>query len=189
MSATAASRRALFLDRDGVINEDMGYLHEATRCRFVDGIFDLARQFAEAGYAIVIITNQAGIGRGLYTEEVFQDFMRWMLGEFASRGAAVDALYYCPDHPTEGLGQYRRDTPRRKPGPGMFLEAGHDLGLDMQCSWCVGDKLSDIEAGRAAGVGTLVYYQPLAPAVTKCQDFWVVPRLADVLNLLARDRG
>ena len=185
----AAPRRALFLDRDGVINEDTGYLHEAAKCRFVDGVFDLARGFAESGHAIVIITNQAGIGRGYYTEETFQNFMRWMLGEFASRGVTIEAFYYCPDHPTEGLGQYRRDTPRRKPGPGMFLEAGRDLGLDLRRSWCVGDKLTDIDAGRAAGVGTLIRYQPLAPAVTKCQDFWVVPRLADVLELLARDRG
>ena len=185
----AAPRRALFLDRDGVINEDTGYLHEIEKCRFIDGIFELARAFAEAGFAVVIVTNQAGIGRGYYTEEALQAFMRWMLDEFARRGVAIAAFYYCPDHPTEGLGPYRRDTPRRKPGPGMFLEAGRDLDLDLRHSWSVGDKVTDIEAGRAAGIGTLVQYQPLAPAVAKCQDFWVVPRLSAVNELLARVPG
>jgi|SRR5579863_6872845 len=185
----AAPRRALFLDRDGVINEDTGYLHEAAKCRFVDGIFEFARGFAVAGFTIVIVTNQAGIGRGYYTDKDFQTFMRWMLEQFASRGVTIEAFYYCPDHPTEGLGSYRRDTPRRKPGPGMFLEAARDLDLDLRQSWSVGDKLTDIEAARAAGIGTLVKYEPLAGGVAKCQDFWIVPRLSAISDLLAEERG
>jgi D-glycero-D-manno-heptose 1,7-bisphosphate phosphatase len=172
-----------------VINEDIGYLHEMAKCRFIDGVFDLARGFADAGYVVVIVTNQSGIGRGYYTEADFHTLMRWMCEEFRRQGAPVAAVYHCPDHPVEALGAYRRDTPRRKPGPGMFLEAGHDLGLDLRHSWSVGDKMSDIEAGRAAGIGNLIKYDPLAAGVAKCQDFWLVPRLSVITELLVRTSG
>jgi D-glycero-D-manno-heptose 1,7-bisphosphate phosphatase len=179
-------RRALFLDRDGVVNEDTGYLHRATECRFVTGVFDMAAAFAGRGFDIVIATNQSGIGRGYFSEADFQAFMTWMRGEFARRGVAIAAVYHCPDHPTEGVGNYRRDNPWRKPLPGMLLQAAADLGLDLADSWCVGDKPSDVEAGRAAGVGTLIRYDPQAPAVAQEGDGWVVPRLAEVAALLER---
>ncbi|HTS90403.1 MAG TPA: HAD family hydrolase [Stellaceae bacterium] len=183
------AKRALILDRDGVVNEDIGYLHRIEECRFVPGVFELVARFARAGFPTVITTNQAGIGRGLYGEEDFERLMAWMRLEFARRGTPIAAVYHCPDHPTEGIGHYRRANSWRKPGPGMFLQAAADLGLDLARSWTVGDKESDIEAGRAAGVGTLVRYDPLAPAVERCHDFWVVPRLADVAALLAQEEG
>ena len=183
----AGTGRGLFLDRDGVINEDSGYLHRIDECRFVDGIFELTAGFAARGFTIVIVTNQSGIGRGYYTEADFERLMAWMKAEFARQGVTVAGIYYCPDHPTEGVGRYRRANPWRKPGPGMLLQAARDLDLDLGRSWTVGDQMSDIEAGRAAGVGTLVRYDPLAPEVTRCQDFWVVPRLAAVTDLLAKE--
>ena len=186
---TSTGCRGLFLDRDGVINEDVGYLHEIEKCRFIDGIFDLTRRFIARDFVPVIITNQAGIGRGYYTEADFEALMRWMTREFVRHGATIAAVYHCPDHPTEGLGAYRRDTPRRKPGPGMFLEAAHDLGLDLQRSWSVGDKTTDTEAARAAGIGNLVQFDPLAAEIAKCQDFWIVPRLSGVAELLSREQG
>ncbi|HLJ22394.1 MAG TPA: HAD family hydrolase [Stellaceae bacterium] len=185
----AGTGRGLILDRDGVVNEDSGYLHRIEECRFVDGIFELTAAFAAHGFAIVIASNQSGIGRGLYTEADFERLMDWMKGEFARRGVAIAGVYHCPDHPTEGVGQYRRANPWRKPEPGMLLQAARDLGLDLGRSWTVGDKMSDIEAGRAAGVGVLVRYDPLAPGVARCQDFWVVPRLRAVTELLARESG
>ena len=185
----AATGRGLILDRDGVINEDTGYLHRIEDCRFVDGIFELTAGFAQRGFTIVIASNQSGIGRGYYTEADFQRLMAWMTGEFGRRGAAIAGVYHCPDHPTEGVGPYRRANPWRKPGPGMLLEAAKDLDLDLARSWTVGDQMSDIEAGRSAGVGTLVRYDPLAPAVARCQDFWIVPRLRAILELLAREQA
>jgi D-glycero-D-manno-heptose 1,7-bisphosphate phosphatase len=185
----AETGRGLILDRDGVINEDTGYLHRAEDCRFVDGIFELTAAFAARGFAVAIASNQSGIGRGYYTEADFQGLMAWMTAEFARHGVAIAGVYHCPDHPTAGIGRYRRANPRRKPGPGMLLQAAGDLRLDLARSWTVGDQMSDIEAGRAAGVGTLVRYDPLAPEVTRCQDFWVVPRLAGVTELLAREAG
>jgi D-glycero-D-manno-heptose 1,7-bisphosphate phosphatase len=183
----AGTGRGLILDRDGVVNEDSGYLHRIEACRFVDGIFELTAAFAQRGFAIVIASNQSGIGRGYYTEVDFERLMAWMKGEFARRGVTIAGVYHCPDHPDEGVGQYRRANPWRKPGPGMLLQAARDLNLDLGRSWTVGDQMSDIEAGRAAGVGTLVRYDPLAPAVTRCQDFWVVPQMRAVVELLAKE--
>ncbi|MDR3499389.1 MAG: HAD family hydrolase [Parvibaculum sp.] len=179
-----AGRRCLFLDRDGVINVDIDYLHRIEDCRFIDGIFETVAGFVARGFLPVIVTNQAGIGRGYYGEEDFARLMSWMRGEFARRGITIAAVYHCPDHPTEGIGSYRRENAWRKPGPGMFLQAAADLALDLARSWCIGDKPTDIEAGRAAGVGTLVRFDPAASSVTRESDFWIVPRLGDALALL-----
>ncbi|HYM04338.1 MAG TPA: HAD family hydrolase, partial [Stellaceae bacterium] len=142
-------RRGLILDRDGVVNLDTGYLHRSEDCRFVDGIFETCAAFAARGFAIVIATNQSGIGRGLYGESEYAALMAWMSDEFLRHGVAVAAVYHCPDHPTEGVGAYRRDNSWRKPGPGMLLQAAADLSLDLARSWTIGDKSSDIAAGRA----------------------------------------
>jgi D-glycero-D-manno-heptose 1,7-bisphosphate phosphatase len=180
------SRPALFLDRDGVINHDCGYLHSIADCRFMDGIFPLARTFAERGFAIVIATNQSGIGRGYYTEDDFQALMTWMRGEFRRRGTEITAVYHCPDHPTEGIGRYRQDSPWRKPQPGMFLAAARDHGLDLAASWSIGDKESDTEAGRRAGIGTLVRLAADQPGICRAGDHWVAGSLRNVQALLAR---
>lgn len=145
---------ALFLDRDGVINVDTGYVHSPEECVFIDGIFELTRHAREAGYLVVVVTNQAGIGRGYYTEHQFHAFMDWMRGEFRRQGSALDAVYYCPDHPVHGIGPYRRDTDMRKPGPGMFLQAAREHDIDLARSLMVGDSPTDMAAARAAGVGT-----------------------------------
>jgi D-glycero-D-manno-heptose 1,7-bisphosphate phosphatase len=182
-----ARRPALILDRDGVINVDTGYLHRIEECIFVDGIFDVAKEFAARGFHLVIATNQAGIGRGYYTEEQFATLMAWMRETFRARGAKIAAVYHCPDHPTEGVGRYRRDNPWRKPHPGMILQAAEDLDLDLAASWLVGDKETDILAGRAAGVGMLVLFSPEAAVVTHRDDgAWVVPGLAAIAPLLRK---
>ncbi len=181
---TVASRRGLLLDRDGVVNHDSGYLHRIADCRFVDGIFALTREFAARDFAIVIATNQSGIGRGFYGEAEFAALMGWMRGEFARNGVEIAAVYHCPDHPTEGIGPYRRANPWRKPGPGMFRQAAADLSLDLAKSWTIGDSASDIEAGRAAGVGTLVRLDAGAAETHQDGDVWVVPDLAAVTKLL-----
>lgn len=186
-TAKPGGRRGLFLDRDGVINHDAGYVHRIEECRFIDGIFEMTAAFAQRGFAVVIATNQSGIGRGLYGEADFGALMSWMRGEFARHGVAIDGVYHAPDHPTAGIGAHRRDSPWRKPGPGMMLQAAADLSLDRARSWLVGDKPQDIAAGRAAGIGTLVRYDPLAPRVARCEECWVVPRLADVTALLAAE--
>jgi D-glycero-D-manno-heptose 1,7-bisphosphate phosphatase len=178
--------RGLILDRDGVINHETGYLHRIEDCRFMDGIFDLTRAFADHGFRLAIATNQSGIGRGLYSEADFQTLMAWMLARFRAHGVSIDAVYHCPDHPTEGLGPYRRDNPWRKPAPGMFLQAIADLELDPEASWAIGDEVRDIEAAARAGIGHRVRLDPAAPAVRREAGHWVVPRLDAVLTLMER---
>lgn len=154
------NKKALFLDRDGVVNLEKGYVHRAEDFHFTDGVFETCKAFREAGYLVVVVTNQSGIGRGYYTEEDFRRLSGWMREEFAKRGAALDGIYFCPHHPEEGVGKYRTHCQCRKPAPGMLLEAADDLGIDLESSVLVGDKDSDIEAGLRAGVGRNYLVRP-----------------------------
>ena len=143
---------ALFLDRDGVINHEVGYLYRPEDVRFVDGIFPLCRTAQSLGYRLVVVTNQAGIARGLYTTEQFNALMHWMTAEFATRGITLDAVYHCPFHPEHGTGAFRREHEDRKPSPGMLLRAARDLSLDLPASLLIGDRCTDIAAANAAGL-------------------------------------
>ena len=147
-----ARTRALFLDRDGVINREVGYLHRCQDVQWVDGIFSLCQRAKALSYRIVVVTNQSGIGRGLYTTADFDTLMTWMQTEFRARGASLDAVYYCPFHPEHGIGEWRREHEDRKPGHGMLRRAARDLGLDLSSSYLVGDRCSDICAANAAGL-------------------------------------
>jgi D-glycero-D-manno-heptose 1,7-bisphosphate phosphatase len=183
-------RAGLLLDRDGVINEDTGYLHRVEDCRFIDGVFEMVRAFADRGFAVAIATNQSGIGRGLYGVEQFEHLMAWMRGEFGRRGARIDAVYHCPDHPTAGVGVYRRENPWRKPGPGMLLQAAADLKLDLSRSWCIGDRASDIAAGEAAGVGMLVRLDRKGGiGLSRADGHWVAGSHAAIVQLLTQHMG
>ena len=144
--------KALFLDRDGVINVEKHYVHRIEDFEFVDGIFDMCRCAQELGFKLVVITNQAGIARGYYTVADYERLTEWMLERFASHGIQIHRVYYCPYHPTAGIGDYRRVSFDRKPNPGMILRAKEDLNLDLSASVLVGDKDSDLQAGEAAGI-------------------------------------
>jgi len=146
-------RRGLFLDRDGIINEDKGYVHRVEDFVFLPGIFELCATAQRIGFLPIVVTNQAGIGRGYYTEGDFTRLTTWMLEQFRARGVRIAGVYHCPYHPTAGIGAYRRDSYDRKPSPGMILRACAELDLDPSGSVLIGDKASDIDAGRAARVG------------------------------------
>lgn len=148
--------RALFLDRDGVINIDKGYVHRPADFEFVDGIFDLCRFFRDRNYSIIVITNQAGIARGYYSEADFLQLSEWMNFQFEKEGITISQTYYCPFHPEHGIGHYRTDSFNRKPNPGMILTARNDYELDLASSVLIGDKESDITAGLTAGIGTTI---------------------------------
>jgi D-glycero-D-manno-heptose 1,7-bisphosphate phosphatase len=152
MSHTSKSP-ALFLDRDGVINVDSGYVHRIEDFVFLDGIFQLCAAVVSKGIPIVVITNQAGIGRGYYNEESFAQLTKWMKEQFVGHNAPIAAVYFCPFHPDRGLGPYKIESTMRKPNPGMILQAAQDLALDLPRSLLIGDKMSDCVAGFRAGIG------------------------------------
>lgn len=135
--------KALFLDRDGTINVDYGYVYQAEKFDFIDGIFDLCRRAQEKGYLIIIITNQSGIARGYYTTDDFNTLTRHMCAEFNRRSIVITDVFYCPD----------LSGPDRKPNPGLFLKARDKYHIDMAASVSVGDKSRDVTAAQAAGVG------------------------------------
>ncbi len=171
MPYSSSKRTALFLDRDGVINVETNYVHRIEDFVFVDGIFDLCRSAVRSGMAIVVVTNQAGIGRGYYTEAQFQELSNWMCERFAEEGIAIGGVYYCPSHAEHGVGKYKAVSFDRKPNPGMILRARDELGLLLEGSILVGDKASDIAAARAANVGRAVLLAPSHVTVLPKPDF------------------
>lgn len=155
-------KKALFLDRDGVINIDHAYVHKIDDFEFVDGIFALCRRFQSSGYEIVVVTNQSGIGRGYYTESDFWRLTEWMKEEFRSKNVDIAAVYFCPHHPENALGEYKQECDCRKPKPGMILKAQQELGLDLANSVMVGDKISDMEAAKQANLARAILFAPQA---------------------------
>ncbi len=140
-------KKALFIDRDGVINVDKVHVHTIDQFEFTSGIFDLCRKYLDAGYLILIITNQAGIAKGYYTELDFRILMVWVLKEFENKGIKIQNVYHCPHHP-----EHTGPCSCRKPEPGMIIRAIKDFDLNIEECVLIGDKESDIEAGRRAGI-------------------------------------
>ncbi len=140
-------RKALFLDRDGTINIEKNYVYKIEDFEFIDGIFELIKSYQKNGFQIFIITNQAGIARGFYTEDDYAKLTQWMLGQFKIRGIEITETYYCPHHP-EITGKCNC----RKPSPGMILKAIEEFNIDPEKSVLIGDKKSDILAGENAGI-------------------------------------
>ena len=139
--------KALFLDRDGVINVEKDYLYKVEDFEFIDGIFELCKHFQDAGYVIFVVTDQSGIDRGYYSDDDFKKLSSWMLDEFLQREIKITKVYHCPYHP-DISGEHEC----RKPNPGMLLEAKNTFDIDMQNSLMIGDKERDIEAGINAGL-------------------------------------
>ena len=135
--------KALFLDRDGVINEDVAYPHKPEQIVFVNGIFDLCKKAIDKDYCIVVVTNQAGVAKGYFTEEDVQKLHEWMKEQFAARGISIAGFYYCPFHKNASIERYRADSNDRKPKPGLFIKAAEELKIDLSRSLMVGDKKSD----------------------------------------------
>jgi D-glycero-D-manno-heptose 1,7-bisphosphate phosphatase len=174
--------KALFLDRDGVINFDYGYVHKTEDFKFLPGVFNLVRIANALKFKVIVVTNQAGIGRGYYSEQTFQELTAWMCHEFEYNGGRINDVYFCPFHPKFGVGVYRVDSELRKPAPGMLLKAQEDHGIDMARSVIVGDSVSDMDAGFAANIGTLLFLgggQAVGGAIT-------ISSLDDVVDYLRR---
>ena len=138
-------QKAVFLDRDGVINVDKSYVYKQEDFEFCEGVFEALHHFKHLGYLLIIVTNQSGIGRGYYREEDFQSLSAWMKQELSHENITIDAIYHCPHAPEVGC-------ECRKPKSGMFQEAIRDFDIDVRASWMIGDKQSDIEAALGAGI-------------------------------------
>lgn len=146
-------RRAAFLDRDGVICIDRGYLHRPQDFTFVPGALDGMRTLAGQGCLLTVVTNQSGIARGLFTEEDHAALTRHMVAELRAAGIELAGIRHCPHLPDARVAAYRQVCACRKPAPGMILDLARQLHVDLADSLLVGDRASDIQAGRAAGVG------------------------------------
>ncbi|MGL4943642.1 MAG: D-glycero-alpha-D-manno-heptose-1,7-bisphosphate 7-phosphatase [Thermoguttaceae bacterium] len=163
--------KALFLDRDGIVNVDTGYVFEVEHFHFVDGIFELCRTATRKGYIIVIATNQSGIERGYFTEDDFRSLTKWMCACFDAEGVTIAEVLHCPT----------LSGPNRKPNPGMFLTAQKKYGIDMSASISIGDKERDVVAGRRAGIGLNVLF---TTSGTKRDTVYTVSTLKEMEDLL-----
>ena len=173
---------AIFLDRDGTMNVDHGYVHEIDNFQFIDGAIEAMQELKKMGYALVMVTNQSGIARGMFSEDTFMQLTEWMDWSLADRDVDLDGIYFCPHHPEAVVEEYRQQCDCRKPAPGMLLSAQKELNIDMAASYMVGDKIDDMLAGKAAGVGKKVLVRsgkPVTEEGEKAAD-WVINSLADL---------
>ena len=143
--------RAIFLDRDGTINVDKAYVYKITDFEFLPGVKEALVLLRRTGYRLIIVTNQSGVARGYYTEDDVRTLHNWLRETLAREGADVAGIYYCPHHPEARIEAYRRKCGCRKPGLDLFYKAASDLGLDIDRSIAVGDRVRDLEICRHSG--------------------------------------
>ena len=141
----------VFLDRDGTVTEEVGYVNHPSRLALIPGAAEGIRALNQAGIPVILATNQAGVARGYFTEDLVKEVLTRLQELLAAQGARLDALYYCPHHPSVGPAPYRRDCDCRKPKPGMLLKGAAEFSLDLSCCVVVGDKISDVEFAHGAG--------------------------------------
>jgi len=141
--------KVVFLDRDGIVNEDIGYIYKIDEFKFMDGIFEICQRFINNGYSIIIVTNQSGIARGYYSMKDFRFLNAWMIDEFSKHNIDILDVFICPHGPDSGCNC-------RKPKPGMLIEASRKFDIDMKSSWMIGDSERDIEAANLAGINNTI---------------------------------
>lgn len=148
--------RAVFLDRDGTINEEVGYLRNLADLRLIPGAGAAIKRLNDSGMKVVLVTNQSGIARGYFSESLLQEIHDRLEQMLRDEGARLDAVYYCPHHPSAGNTHFTRDCDCRKPGTGLIDKAARDLNIDVKHSYVVGDKWSDVELGQRAGAHSVL---------------------------------
>lgn len=164
------ANKAVFLDRDGTINVDKGYVHSIAEWEWIPGAIDAIAMLKKAGFLVIVVTNQAGIARGYYTDKEVNELHAWINQELEKHDARIDGFYYCPHHP-----EFGNDCDCRKPKPGMLHQAKQDFDIDFNRSWLIGDKAGDIQAGQSAGVKSIMVmtgygeeHLALLPSATTC---------------------
>ena len=149
-------RRAVFFDRDGTLNEEVGYVDSLDRFRLYPFAARAVRAVKDAGMLAVVLTNQSGVGRGLFDEEVVANVHRRLTSEMAQAGATLDAIYYCPHHPSAEVERYRLECDCRKPSPGMMQQASAQFGIQLEESFVIGDRYLDVEMAQRAGASGIL---------------------------------
>ncbi|MDU1572088.1 MAG: D-glycero-beta-D-manno-heptose 1,7-bisphosphate 7-phosphatase [Pantoea sp.] len=179
---------AVFLDRDGTLNVDHGYVHEIDNFQFIDGAIEALQELKKMGFALVLITNQSGIARGMFSEDQFMQLTEWMDWSLADRDVDLDGIYFCPHLPDAPVEAYRQACDCRKPHPGMLLSAQKHLDIDMAASYMVGDKTEDVLAGKAAGVGTNVLVRSGKPVTAEWEAAadWVLNSIAELPDAIKK---
>ena len=176
MSTAEAPRRAIFLDRDGTLNHDTGYIHRKEDWQWLPGVVETLRRFHAVGYLLVVVSNQSGLARGMFSEDDLRALEAWVNEDLAAHNAVIDAWYYCPHLP-----EVTGPCSCRKPEPGLILQAAVDLNIDLARSWMIGDRVRDMQAGLAAGCSCVL----LRPPVGAYEDNVPVPEGVKVVPHLA----
>lgn len=178
-------KKAIFLDRDGTLNIDHGYVHQIDDFHFIDGSIESLRKLKAMGFLLILVTNQSGIARGYFSEAQFLQLTEWMDWSLADRGVDLDGIYYCPHHP-HGKGEYRQDCDCRKPKSGMLVQAIKELNIDPSQSFMVGDKIEDLLAARSAKVRSKILVKtgkPITHEGERLADY-VIDSIADLPDLI-----
>jgi D-glycero-D-manno-heptose 1,7-bisphosphate phosphatase len=174
--------KTIFLDRDGVINIDINYLHKIDDFTFIDGIFDICEHFEKLGYHIIIVTNQSGIYRNLFTENDYQKLTHWMLDQFRDKGINILDIFHCPHGP-------KSNCNCRKPKSGMLIEAQVKYDIDMKNSWMIGDKERDILAAHNAGIkNTILLNDPYRKIESNSTARFIISSLTQSKNFIKKNK-
>jgi D-glycero-D-manno-heptose 1,7-bisphosphate phosphatase len=173
---------AAFLDRDGVINVDSGHVHRVSDFHFMPDVINACRNLYSAGYKLIVVTNQAGIAHGYYDERAFEELSSWMSERFIEAGAPLADIYYCPHHPSGSVAKFTRVCSCRKPAPGMITRAVQEHRIDVLSSFLVGDKESDLEAAKRAGLRAGYLVTPAAGAENRSGSSGEFRSLAEVVR-------
>lgn len=185
----SAKNKAVFIDRDGVINEERNYVHRIDDFVLLAGVLDGLKLLNGAGYRLIVVTNQAGIARGYYSQKEMDILHEHLHKNLALHGVTLDAIYFCPHHPQGEVKSFAIDCNCRKPAPGMILQAAREFDLDLAKSVLIGDKLSDVQAGKNAGVGKTVLVKSghnLEPSAILEADL-VAADLLDAARILTKN--
>ena len=183
------ANKAVFLDRDQTLIEDPGYINHPDQVKLLEGVPEALIELKQMGYKLVVVSNQSGVARGIVTEQTLSQIHERLEQLLAQQGAALDKIYYCPDHPDGTVPMYQRESTWRKPQPGMLLTAAEDLDIDLTESWVVGDSSRDIDAGKSAGCKTILiqnasHRRTIEPGATS-PDYTAV-NMKEVANIIKK---